>query len=356
MKNKFASMEPITIHKLKPQTATGTRPRPHPRSRSRPRTRSHKTANTNTNTRRRRRSNMPITQTHHTIHGGAEGQSREPFRSQGIFELTGDAMLYVLSNVVKLTSNMVAASAGYVPINNKIGQPGSVTGDSGVFNDISALAGYAKVPINMMLATIDTVASQYINILNGSMRVSIPMVQEALAVTVKILKTQLAIARDTLNNPQFIAVLRTAINAIEAASDEIIGVVDPVAANILAKLSPIITRTIATIMSTIGVSTLSGMQAIPYLGTVLAALSSLDAVSRLYISAINAGSATGSVLFDGYTDTIYRLTDTIKGIKSRISGTMKGMNAPATIVTRPPAPATPAPATTTAPAPKPLKK
>ena len=344
--NKIAITQPITIHKLNTQYITSNAGRGTDRG-----TRISKRAHSRSNkTRRLTHSLSPKLHTTKTMRGGAV-RDREPFRSQGIFELTGDAMLYVLSNVVKLASNMIAASVGYAPINNTLGQPGYSQSDSGVFKDISALVGYAKIPINTMLKTVDTIAAQYINILNGQMRVTTPMMQEALTITVNILKTQLTIATNTLNNPSFIAVLRTAIEAIESASDEIVGVIDPVAANILAKLSPIITRTIATIMSTIGVSTLSGMQAIPYLGTVLAALSSLDAVSRLYISAINAGSATGTVLFDGYTDTIYRLTDTIKGIKSRISGTMKGMNAPATIVTRPPATAT-----ATAPAPEPPKK
>ena len=64
----------------------------------------------------------------------------------------------------------------------------------------------------------------------------------------------------------------------------------------------------------------------PYVGTVLAALSSFDAVSRLFISSINAATATGTVMFDGYTDTVYRLSDMIKGIKNRISGTTSGMS------------------------------
>ena len=62
------------------------------------------------------------------------------------------------------------------------------------------------------------------------------------------------------------------------------------------------------------------MQAMPYLGTVLVTLSSFDAITRLYISAINAGTATGSILFDGYTDTLYRLENVIKSVKNRISG------------------------------------
>ena len=188
---------------------------------------------------------------------------------------------------------------------------------------------YAKVPVEMLMKMSDGVVSQYLNIVNGAMRINSPMIQASLAVTIRILQAQIALATKALNNPAFIATLRTALDALEVASDEIVGAIDPVAASILSKLSPIITRTIGSIFGTIGTSTLSGMQAMPYLGTVLAALSSFDAITRLYISAINAGTATGSIMFDGYTDTLYRLENVIKSVKNRISGTTSGMNMPA---------------------------
>ena len=202
--NKIAITQPITIHKLNPQHTTSITS--HGTGRG---TRTSRRVHSRSNkTRRRRHSLSPKLHITNTMRGGA-AQDREPFRSQGIFELTGDAMLYVLSNVVKLASNMIAASVGYVPINNTLGQPGSSQSDGGVFKDISALVGYAKIPINTMLKLVDSIAAQYINILNGQMRVTTPMMQEALTVTVNILKTQLAIATNTLNNPSFIAVLRT---------------------------------------------------------------------------------------------------------------------------------------------------
>ena len=46
---------------------------------------------------------------------GGEGEGEGEFKSEGLFELTGDAMLYILTNIVKLSSNMIAASVGYVP-------------------------------------------------------------------------------------------------------------------------------------------------------------------------------------------------------------------------------------------------
>ncbi len=266
---------------------------------------------------------------------GGEGE----FKSEGLFELTGDAMLYIFTNIVKLSSNMIAASVGYMPVNNNLGTPGAAT-DSNLFKELSMMAEYAKVPIEMAMKMSDGVVSQYLNIINGAMRINSPMIQASLAVTIRILQAQIALATKALNNPAFIATLRTALDALEVASDEIVGAIDPVAASILSKLSPIITRTIGSIFGTIGTSTLSGMQAMPYLGTVLAALSSFDAITRLYISAINAGTATGSILFDGYTDTLYRLENVIKSVKNRISGTTSGMNMP-TMPSTPGMPPTP---------------
>jgi hypothetical protein len=257
---------------------------------------------------------------------GGEGEGE--FKSEGLFELTGDAMLYILTNIVKLSSNMIAASVGYVPVNNNLGTPGAAT-DSSLFKELTTMTEYAKVPVEMLMKMSDGVVSQYLNIVNGAMRINSPMIQASLAVTIRILQAQIALATKALNNPAFIATLRTALDALEVASDEIVGAIDPVAASILSKLSPIITRTIGSIFGTIGTSTLSGMQAMPYLGTVLAALSSFDAITRLYISAINAGTATGSIMFDGYTDTLYRLENVIKSVKNRISGTTSGMNMPA---------------------------
>lgn len=274
-------------------------------------------------------------------------RNRKPFvnmrggevKTEGLFELTGDAMLYILTNIVKLSSNMIAASVGYVPVNNNLGTPGAAT-DSSMFKEISMMAEYAKVPVEMAMKMSDGVVSQYLNIINGAMRINSPMIQASLAVTIRILQAQIALATAALNNPAFIATFRTALDALEVASDEIVGAIDPVAASILSKLSPIITRTIGSIFGTIGTSALSGMQAMPYLGTVLAALSSFDAITRLYISAINAGTATGSIMFDGYTDVLYRLENVIKSVKNRISGTTSGMNMP-TMPSTPAMPSTP---------------
>lgn len=266
------------------------------------------------------------------------GEDQEPFQSSGVFEIAGDSMLYVLTNVVKLSSNMVAASIGYTPVNNNLGQPGSAE-QSAIYDKLQKGLELAKIPLEVFLKMIDAVAVQYVKILNGAMKVNAPMMQASLTLTITILKTQLALATTALNNPAFIAVLRTTLSALEEASDEIVGAIDPVAASILSKLSPIITRSIGMIFATIGTSAISGMQAMPYLGTVLAALSSFDAVSRLFISSINAATATGTVFFDGYSDTVYRLADMIKGIKSRIAGTTSGMTNAATAM--PSAPAMP---------------
>ena len=253
------------------------------------------------------------------------GQESEPFESKGVFEIAGDSMLYILTNIVKLSSNMVAASVGYTPVNNNLGQPGSAE-NSAVFTTLQKAFNFVKVPAEIFLKMVDGVVSQYIKILNGAIKVNAPMLQASLTLTIRILKTQLSLATAAISNPSFIAVLKTTLSALEQASDEIVGAIDPVAASILEKLSPIISRSIGMIFATVGTSALSGAQSMPYLGTVLAALSSFDAVSRLFISSINAATATGTVMFDGYTDTVYRLADMIKGIKSRIAGTTSGMS------------------------------
>ena len=253
------------------------------------------------------------------------GQDREPFESNGIFGMASDSMLYILTNVVKLSSNMVAASIGYTPVNNNLGQPGSAE-QSAVYEKLQQGLQIAKIPIDVFMKMIDGVASQYIKILNGAMKINAPMIQASLTLTIRILKTHDTLATSALRNPAFISVLRTTLTALEEASDEIVGVIDPVAASILSKLSPIISRSIGMLFATIGTSALSGAQSMPYVGTVLAALSSFDAVSRLFMSSINAATATGTVMLDGYTDTVYQLSDMIKGIKNRISGTTSGMS------------------------------
>jgi len=280
-----------------------------------------------TKTKTNRRGGRNRTRRHKRKHIMVGGEDIEPFQSKGIFEIASDSMLYILTNIVKLSSNMVAASVGYSPVNNNLGTPGSAE-KSGVFDGLQNALTLAKIPAAMFLKMIDGVVTQYIKIINGAMRVNAPMLQASLTLTITILKTQLKLATATLNNPAFITVLRTTLTALEQASDEIVGAIDPVAASILAKLSPIITRSIGMIFATIGTSAISGMQSMPYVGTVLAALSSFDAVTRLFISSINATTATGTVMFDGYTDTVYRLADMIKGIKDRIAGTASGMNNP----------------------------
>jgi hypothetical protein len=279
---------------------------------------------------------------HVMVGGEGEGEDKKPFESEGLFEVAGDSMLYILTNVVKLSSNMVAAAIGYTPVNNNLGEPGAAE-QSQIYEKIEKGLEMAKVPIGMFFKMIDGVATQYIKILNGFMKLNAPAMQASLTLTINILKTQLAIAATKLNSPAFISVLKTTLSALEEASDEIVGVIDPVAASILSKLSPIITRSIGMIFATIGTSAISGMQAMPYLGTVIAALSSFDAVTRLWIASINATTATGGIFFDGYTDTIYRLEDTIKGIKDRIANTTSGMaNATKSMPNMPAMPTAPA--------------
>jgi hypothetical protein len=257
------------------------------------------------------------------------GQDQSSVQSSGIFEIASDSMLYILTNVVKLSSNMIASSLGYIPVNNDLGKPGAAE-LSAVYENLQKGLELVKIPLGLFLKMIDSVAVQYVNILNGAMKVNAPMMQESLTLTISILKTQLALATTALQNPAFISVLKTTLSALQEASDEIVGVIDPVASEMLSKLSPIISRSIGMVFSTISTSALSGAQSIPFAGTVLSALSSFDAVSRLFISSISTATATGSIFFDGYTDTITKLEGMIKGIKSRISTASSGMNNAAT--------------------------
>jgi hypothetical protein len=281
-------------------------------------------------TKSHKRGGRSKTQKHRNVfHVMVGGQDQASVQSSGIFEIAGDSMLYILTNVVKLSSNMIASSIGYIPVNNDLGKPGAAE-LSAVYENLQKGLELAKIPIGVFLKMIDGVAVQYVNILNGAMKVNAPMMQASLALTITILKTQLALATTALQNPAFISVLRTTLSALQEASDEIVGVIDPVASEILSKLSPIISRSIGMVFATISTSALSGAQSIPYAGTVLAALSSFDAVSRLFISSINAATATGAIFFDGYADTITKLEGMIKGIKSRIAGTTSGMTNAAT--------------------------
>ena len=114
------------------------------------------------------------------------GEDIEPFQSKGIFEIASDSMLYILTNIVKLSSNMVAASVGYSPVNNNLGTPGSAE-KSGVFDGLQNALTLAKIPAAMFLKMIDGVVTQYIKIINGAMRVNAPMLQASLTLTITIL-------------------------------------------------------------------------------------------------------------------------------------------------------------------------
>ena len=61
------------------------------------------------------------------------------------------------------------------------------------------------------------------------------MIQASITVTIRILQAQIALATKALNNPAFIATLRTALDALEVASDEVVGAIDPVATSILSR-------------------------------------------------------------------------------------------------------------------------
>ena len=237
--------------------------------------------------------------------------------SKGVLELTGDAGIYIMSNVVRLFSNMAAASVGYKPINNNLGVPGSGV-DGSLMNDFKKVLSMAKVPIGIATGVI----AQYLNILNMGMRVNAPMLQASILVTIKIIQTQLSLANATLQNKAFLGVLKSTLDSLQLVSDEIVSIVDPVATDILEKLSPIINNSIGKIFQTIGTSALSGAQSIPYAGTALAALSSLDAITKMWVASISASTATASLFIDGYTNTV-------KGVSGAISKATGRMNSSA---------------------------
>tara|TARA_B100001989_G_scaffold253356_1_gene240394 strand:+ start:12033 stop:13430 length:1398 start_codon:yes stop_codon:yes gene_type:complete len=237
--------------------------------------------------------------------------------SKGVLELTGDAGIYIMSNIVRLFSNMAAASVGYKPINNNLGVPGSGVDDS-LMQDFKKVLSMAKVPIGIVTG----VMAQYLNVLNMGMRVNAPMLQASLLVTIKIIQTQLSLANATLQNKAFLGVLKSTLDSLQLVSDEIVSIVDPVATDILEKLSPIINNSIGKIFQTIGTSALSGAQSIPYAGTALAALSSLDAITKMWVASINASTATASLFIDGYSNTV-------KGVSGAISKATGRMNSSA---------------------------
>ena len=139
----------------------------NPKSRKRKHT-SHNTRQKSKHVKKSRRNRKPFM----NMRGGE-------VKTEGLFELTGDAMLYILTNTVKLSPNMIAASVGYMPVNNNLGTPGAAT-DSAMFKELSMAAEYAKVPVEMAMKMSDGVVSQYLNIINGAMRINSPMIKHHL--------------------------------------------------------------------------------------------------------------------------------------------------------------------------------
>ena len=247
--------------------------------------------------------------------------------SKGVFELTGEAGGYIMSNVARLLSNMAAASVGYKPINDNLGVPGSGV-DTGLMDDFKEMLSMAKVPIGVA----SDVIAQYLNVLNTGMRVNAPAFQASILVTIKIIQTQLSLANATLQNKAFLDVLKSTLDSLELVSDEIVGIVDPVATDILDKLSPIITNSIGKIFQTIGTSALSGAQSIPYAGTALAALSSLDAITKLWVASINASTTTASLFMDGYTNTVEGVSGAISKATGRVNSSTESFKNPVSAV------------------------
>lgn len=243
--------------------------------------------------------------------------------SKGVFELTGEAGGYIMSNVARLLSNMAAASVGYKPINDNLGVPGSGV-DTGLMDDFKEMLSMAKVPIGVA----SDVIAQYLNVLNTGMRVNAPAFQASFLVTIKIIQKQLSLANATLQNKAFLGVLKSTLDSLELVSDEIVGIVDPVATDILDKLSPIITNSIGKIFQTIGTSALSGAQSIPYAGTALAALSSLDAITKLWVASINASTTTASLFMDGYTNTVEGVSGAISNATGRMNSSTESFKNP----------------------------
>jgi len=262
------------------------------------------------------------------IKGGNTLTQYGGFESKGLFGLTADAAVYILSNVVRLSTNMVAASIGYQPVNNNLGKNGQV--DGSLMTDIVKLLSLAKGPINTGKNIAVGVAAQYLNILNTGMRVNAPMLQASLKLTIKIIETQLRLANVALQDKALLDVFRVTLNALSLVSDEIVDIVDPVATQILSKLQPIITSSIGLIFATIGSSVLSGAQAVPYAGTVLAALSSLDAITKVWVASINASTSTATLFIDGYSNTLRGIAGAIGNVKNRITGSKENFNNPPT--------------------------
>ena len=262
-------------------------------------------------------SSMRKTRKHsRNMYGGA-------VESKGVFELTGEAGGYIMSNVARLLSNMAAASVGYKPINDNLGVPGSGV-DTGLMDDFKEMLSMAKVPIGVA----SDVIAQYLNVLNTGMRVNAPAFQASILVTIKIIQNQLSLANATLQNKAFLGVLKSTLDSLELVSDEIVGIVDPVATDILDKLSPIITNSIGKIFQTIGTSALSGAQSIPYAGTALAALSSLDAITKLWVASINASTTTASLFMDGYTNTVEGVSGAISKATGRVNSSTESFKNP----------------------------
>jgi hypothetical protein len=244
--------------------------------------------------------------------------------SKGVLELTSDSAIYIISNIVRLFSNMAAASVGYKPIEDNLAVPGTSV-DGSLMKKFKEALEYAKVPIGIVTG----VVAQYVNVLNLGMRVNAPILQASLAVTIKIIKAQLSLANATLQNKSFVTALKSTLESLELVSDEIVTIVDPVATDILNKLSPIINNGIGKVFQTISTSALSGAQSIPYAGTVLAALSSLDSITKMAVASVNAGTATASLFMDGYTNTVEGVSGAISRATGRINNSAANFQNPA---------------------------